>query len=570
MTKMDPEILVVRCGSAWPRTAVRYQHGGSVVLEGQTLTVFSPFPSVDLLYWAIDRDRLVISGDARMVHRPEMRLDPRGVLSLLLYGAVVPPLTTFVEKRTFLPGYTTHVDLRDFRMRASPSVEWPELLPEDDYLPVAAQIDALAHAIDAELEEACVADPILLFSGGVDSGVLASRLKRLGFSNTSLVHYSFGDNSPDTIAAHAINAGLKFEFDSVRGHENGVAEILDGAAFRYHQPFCDHSAIPTHYLVSHVLDRYGTSRPVLDGTGADGAFGLFAKSRAYARINRIPRAMKALASFAYVNAGLWRSTGRLERATRIAHRLYTMPKLSASIAQHSMLGFGLRVDPNDLAEVTGAMETWIDPVRPRDDSFARIPLADLGLVCAGVFAHKNFSHFADAQCSIRYPFLAERVVKFALRRAQRWPGSMAPKHALKLLLLQSAPREAVIRPKSGFSSPDFENFGGSAFLERLESAVGPDSPIADFVDRRVVRRVIDDLRARRRVPPTTYSFAWSIAMTASWIRNIVPAAQVVQQRALTQGRTEWGAAETAALTEQISAFSSHEHTRKTPPRPAEG
>jgi hypothetical protein len=50
----------------------------------------------------------------------------------------------------------------------------------------------------------------------------------------------------------------------------------------------------------------------------------------------------------YERGGFWRRTGSVEFGLRIARRLATMSKLSASIAQHAMLGIGLNARSEQL------------------------------------------------------------------------------------------------------------------------------------------------------------------------------------------------------------------------------
>jgi hypothetical protein len=536
---------------------IRYRHGGEIVVEGTTLTARIPFPAVDLLYWTVDGDSLLISGDTRVIHSRTMTVDPEGVLSLLLLGAVIPPMATFREKRVFRPGYETTVDLATFSTTERPMVQWPEIVDDDFTLPSRDQVRLLSQILDRQLEELGTDNPILLFSGGVDSGVLAYRLSRLGYRDTTLVHYSFGEQSPDTIAAQALARELGLPFEIVAPREESAVEILDHAADLYHQPFCDHSAVPTHRLARAVSSQFDKARPILDGTGADGAFGLFAKSRSYRRLMLLPSPIRKAGSMSYVRRRAWRTASRLEHTLRILHRLSTMSKLAASIAQHAMLGIGVHAPKERLDAVYNALETWIGPISPHDDPYVRIPMADIGLTCAGIFAHKDFSIFAESGHRVEYPYMAPSVVMFALRRAQRWPNSMTPKNALKNLLLQTAPREIVHRPKTGFVSDKFEIFANGDVIERIRGAVHDQHPrsgvLREWLDPSVVDTLTDDLRRGHRLPPPTYNFLWSIAMASSWLRSIDDAADRVRARLLARTPSSLGPAETDWLRRSVNA-----------------
>ncbi|MBL9150558.1 MAG: asparagine synthase [Phycisphaerae bacterium] len=548
MLRSDPELLLVQRGTQPTRRVVRYRHGGEITIEGTTLTARIPFPAVDLLYWTVDGDSFLVSGDTRVIHTRSMHVDPNGLLSLLLLGAVIPPMATFREKRVFRPGFETTVDLETFRVTERPTMHWPEIVDDDFTMPARDQVRLLSQVIDRQLEEIGTDNPILLFSGGVDSGVLAYRLSRLGYRDTTLVHYSFGENSPDTIAAQALARELGLPFEVVTPRDESAVEILDRAADLYHQPFCDHSAVPTHQLAQAVTKRFDRARPILDGTGADGAFGLFAKSRSYQRLMLLPSPIRNAASASYVRRRAWRTTSRLEHSLRILHRLATMSKLAASIAQHGMLGVGVCAPKANVDSVCTTLESWIGPIAPTDDPYARMPMADIGLTCAGIFAHKDFSIFAESGHRVEYPFMAPSMVLFALRRAHRWPNSKSPKHALKSLLLQTAPREIVHRPKTGFVSDKFELFSSADVIERIRGTVRSQHPrtelLREWLDAAVVDTLADDLRDGRRLPAPTYNFLWSIAMANSWLSTIDDASDGVRRRLLERRGSALGAAET--------------------------
>lgn len=532
----DPDVLVLHRGAQPTRRVVRWSQGGEVTIERSTLIARVPFPAVDRLYWTVDGDRLVVAGDARLVHRRSMSVDPVGLLSLVLMGSVVPPWALFREQRSVRPGFETTIDLETFRASDRATADWPAMLDADATMPTDEQARLLAEALDRQLAEVARQGPVLLFSGGVDSGVLAYRLSRLGHRDTTLLHYSFREDSPDTVAAQALARELGLAFESVTPGDVTATDILDRAADLYRHPFCDHSAVPTHQLGCAAVGRFDRSRPILDGTGADGAFGLFGKARTYARLASLPHPIRRGASGVFRWRRMWRTSSRVEHAVRILHRLGTMSPLAASIAQHAMLGIGLRPPASQTDTVFAALDSWIGPIAPPDDPHARMPLADIGLICAGIFAQKDYSIFADAGHRIEYPFLAPSMVTFALRRAGRWPNSEAPKHALKSLLLQIAPPEVIHRPKTGFVSDTFDLFERPEMIARVVDVIEDDhprtAPLRALLDASVLRTLADDLRARRGMPAPTYNFLWSIAFASSWLRSIDDAADRARERLL--------------------------------------
>jgi asparagine synthase (glutamine-hydrolysing) len=513
------------------KAVYRFPYGGTLQVQGSTLTYQGDLPAVDLFYWRRAGDRLLLSPDVRLLWEPGMSPDPTGLLAMLLIGAPVPPYSLFEGIRAFLPGFRSTIDLRDFSLREEPSTVWDEQREDDRELPAAEQNRQLAAHIDRSLDELELgAEPLVLFSGGVDSSVLTARLVAMGRTGTTLFHYSFGPDHPDHVAAVAIADRLGLPLEIVGPTAGGEADVIDRAAELYRQPFSDHSAVPTHHLASAALQRY-RGRPTLDGTGADGAFGLFARARRIRMVYRLPLALRRAACWGYERTKLWRHPGRVELFCRVLRRTVKMPKLSAAICQNALLDIGMHPGQSDRDAVYAALERWIEAIRPQDDVFARVPLADLALVCAGVFAHKDFSHFHDAHTPLHYPYLLPDMVQFALRRAYRWPGSLTPKHALKSLLREQLPNELVDRPKTGFVSGKFEGFRGEPFLERLEAALGPGCVFGSMIDAPFVRSARDHLRAGGRLPSTAYNFLWAITITDSWLRTIAHGAASARRQA---------------------------------------
>lgn len=519
-------VLSFRRGELVAPSTHRYAHGCIVTAEGDSVTVRSDLCAVDLMFWRREGDRILLSPDARLLHRRGMTPDPRGILSLITLGMVFPPFTLFREVGAFQPGTETTIDLRDLSFRSTSSVEWSPRIEAESRLPIDAQVETLLRTLDEAIEEVLTpAQPLVLFSGGVDSSLLAWRLREIGRSDALLVHFTFGEDSPDTIAARAMQRILGFPMEIV-GHRRGTAvEILDAAPKIYRQPFADHSAVPTAELMRFAVDLAHRDTLILDGTGADGAFGLVRKARRYRLFDRtVPAPARATLGWPYRGLSLWRRSGPVERLARISYRLGTMSKLLASIAISPMLGIAVHAEPSAWASVNRELEDWVESVRPPDDPSVRIPLADLAVICAGVFAQKDFWFAAEAGVRISFPYLRRSMVDLAMRRACRWPGSDRPKNALKHALARIAPDSVVGRTKTGFVSPKYEIFTERGILERIDALAASDARLAEYVDAKVLRTIVDDLRSGRLYPPPIYNFLWSALVCESWLRGVDAAA----------------------------------------------
>src|SRR6184192_13346 len=122
------------------------------------------------------------------------------------------------------------------------------------------------------------------FSGGVDSSLLAARLSQLGRHDVRLVNYCFGREDTESPLAARVASHLGLECHQVRHELREVAQVLERVDRDYSFPFGDLSTIPTNILVHGSLSLADESRTVIEGTGADGAFGFGVEYRKWQRL----------------------------------------------------------------------------------------------------------------------------------------------------------------------------------------------------------------------------------------------------------------------------------------------
>jgi hypothetical protein len=511
-------VSISRTPAAGCRT-FRIPNAGLVTVEGSKLRVEVPFPAVDLLYWRAYSDRIEISADFRELCKGSLRPDSAGILSMLIHGAPIPPLTLYREIRTFLPGCLTEIHLKTLSTARTSLVAWSPAAVEEADLGRTDRNAIVGQALESTIAERVgSASPVVLFSGGIDSTIMAAALKRCGYRDTTLVHLSFGEDHPDTIAAREVAQHLGLPFEVVFDDPGASDQVMNSVVDLYRQPFADHSSPPSHALAAKVA-RDHAGRPVLDGTGADGAFGLVNRSLRFRRLYRLPALAHTAADWTYRLGKLWRNDTFLERACRVLRRPAVVPKLNGAIAQNTLLGVAVRPTA-EIAEVWESLETWIETIRPPDDPVSRIPLADLGVLCAGVFAHKNYSHFTDAGSSVIYPFLAFPMVDLALRRCRYWPTARQGKQVLKDVFGCDIPTGSLAnRRKTGFVAEDRAMFASSTFLDRLEESVATDAPLAVMLEFDFFRDITRLIRSGRRLPANAYNLAWAVVMADTWLRE---------------------------------------------------
>lgn len=513
-------ISVSRMRRVGPRSTSRDAGAMNVITaDAQTLTgpavgtVDVPHADVVGVYYTDWGGEVRLSSDPRELVRPGMSLDPRAVFSLLRFGAVVPPLTPWREIRRLAPGYRFHLPSGSAPERVSPlPLEAPAVPPGSS---LEEHADAVTLILDRQIAE--VERPAVLFSGGVDSGLIAARFAAAGRRDALLINYGFGEKDPESTLAEEMAARLGLRFERVLDNSDDLTSSLDRPGAVYPLPFGDHSTVPTAALARAVIDRYGgAGLTLLDGTGADGGFGMSGKVRSWGRLQHIPRLLRLAAASLYVLGGCWTRTGAAEHRLRVLRRAATMPLLSAVVAQNPLAG--MLYDARYAADVDRLLAEWIGgwPLANRGQ---RIVAADLAMTCANIFVQKARPVFAARQFEVRYPFLSPEFVGLGVRSVNDQPHD-EPKAALKLALSRSVPADMVYRPKSGFVDPFSAVFRSHRFLEFLTEAGSLAAPLAGLVSGKYLRRAAELLASGRKLPPQTLNCLWAIVFLDRWLRTL--------------------------------------------------
>jgi asparagine synthetase B (glutamine-hydrolysing) len=431
-------------------------------------------------------------------------------------------LTLWNGIKQFTPGrgFTINIDDLDVTELES-GITWPATERADYTLSLDRQIGTLTGLIDTILSESCPdKDPVILFSGGVDSGTLAVRAAALGWRKTTLVNYCLGRDDKESVIAENMARHLGLDFLQIKDADYNSFEMLDEIANIYKHPFGDHSSLPTYSLSRAVIENFPRSRVIVDGTGADGAFGLFAKVLQYQKLYRIPKIFRMSMGHLYKAGEYWKINSRIEYMLRLCRRTAQMPMLPTSIAQNPLLDIIYHVPPDTCSEVLELIDRWMTSAVPSDSDSARLPALDLALVCSGIYAQKNKSIFDADHRKIVYPFLDSRMVGLALQRARFWPGSRKPKHSLKSHLASHVPPEMVYRPKSGFVAPITQKLSQPEFLKEYDRLLETRTALLDILDLPKMKQLRQIVASGITLPDQTTGFIWATVFANCWLNQI--------------------------------------------------
>ena len=492
-----------------------------------------PIPCTDSLYFKKQNNGIEICNDIRLLIETDEELNSAGIISCLLLGAPVSNLTPYKNIHACMTGYKYTISFEDLTINSEVNSHWSRTNSEDHILGSEKQIKIISDQIDHCMHLYCpTKDPVIFFSGGVDSSVLASRASEMGWTDTTLVHFSFEKNDPDTDAARQISSILNLQIDIIDSDKTDGFLCLSKAAEISRQIFCDISTAPAYVIVEELISRFDKSRTILDGTGADGGFGAFYAARYWPLIYRIPNfVLKRIANL-YDFLDLWKKPSRLESALRIIRRSSYLPMTASIIAMNPLLNLTYYSSQDDLIKVSKAFDNWINTVSNKGDSSEVIPLAKIAYMGARNWIEKNKSPLNYNSYRIEYPFLNPKIVDLALQHARFWPNSDQPKRVLKAMLAKSIPSKLIYRKKQGFLGSLTDRFSNHIFLDHFEAVLNPNSILYNYINKNILVQLLDYLTSKRQLPMQTYNSLWSITFTNTWLSQVKEISKDMKQKHL--------------------------------------
>jgi asparagine synthetase B (glutamine-hydrolysing) len=274
------------------------------------------------------------------------------------------------------------------------------------------------------------------------------------------------------------------------------------------------------------MERLGP-RTVIDGTGADGLFGIGMSLARWKRAERVPRWVRRLIGSLYGPLDAWKRSSAdstIESAMRVFRRTTQMPLPLAVVSQNPLDGLAYRIPSGVREEIDGAIVTYILSMADDADEATTLSMIDMIQVCAGIFAAKSFDPLRMRGADVRYPFLEPDVLSLGCE----WPWSMrcpggVPKGMLRNLLRGVIPDTVLERPKTGFTPPFARMLAGDVWQEFIRGLVlSPHNPVIERCDASLVRKMADHVRRHQRISVGAMNYLWTLIFTSAWWRGTRP------------------------------------------------
>lgn len=440
-------------------------------------------------------------------------LDPVGTYALLLFGQAPPPLTCLQGVSRLAGGYRYRIEpdgiaaTREFVVSPSPSTD-------------VAMAEARVGTVLDRLIAATPKHAVLFFSGGVDSSLLAARAAAQGRTDIQLLNYAFGAEDPEAAHALRVASHLHLACDRITHDPNDSARVLERLGRDYAYPFGDLSTLPTNLLV-HAALRGSNLPAVIEGTGADGAFGVAAAYGRWRRVFAMPAPLRLAGRAAYDWLRLWRFNFALERVLRFVRKSTRMGIGPAVLAHHSLDGIAFDLPDGVRTDVPEPQEAQLSPEE-------RLSLLDLAWVCAGRMAPKTFDPLRGRSVQPIYPYLEPDLIRVSSSVA--WSVKSAKgeeKSLLKTLLARELPAALVYRKKSGFTPPYRTTLGTPPMQAFFHDVVlRRDNAVLEWCDVGTVRDLVARAGNGADLSAGAVDFLWTLAFLSGWLRQLPPAVRI--------------------------------------------
>jgi asparagine synthase (glutamine-hydrolysing) len=467
------------------------------------------------IYYQFTNEGVVFSSSfSALLHFAPFRLNYEAIYSILKYGYAPPPLTLSKDVCVVPPSHYVKVNLSENEVFHHTYFRF--CFSEERGF----HLNRLDQILDAISEMLSQMDGCLLLSGGVDSTLLANKMRDRSNGNMRSYFLAFGKNDPELPFANEASKSSNSQLNVIYIDESRLSEIIDEIATFYDHPFKDSSVIPTYYLMKHVAGE--GEKIVIDGTCGDGCFGFeaIALDRFWTFAYSLPNVAKKLISLVYSHSGLWKQKSFLEKLLRTIAKCCEID---------GALGPLVSSPPNDVFfsnfdydESIGGLsmslvDKLISPCSNRQTFKQKTTVADIIFACGERMAAKTDLRNNSPQVYTLYPYLWKDVLEEQGRIS--WSAKVSKgtvKRPLKKLLEQYMPHYFIYRKKSGLT-PDLERYIKNEKVYSLikETFVNPNI-IDRFINKNKFIKLVEDLPIIERYSAPLRSLLWSLLFIELW------------------------------------------------------
>ena len=504
----------------WSEEKLRVDDDCSIIISPHNIALRSTASGASILYYHVTSEYFVFATSIKHFTKAKFApLDPLGVGEVLRFGAGYGR-RTIVNGIERLP-FGHQLDFKRDGTYEISAFQSFSRKPDSDLDQRDAK-ELIKKALDLSLAQ-IPENALLLFSGGVDSTLLAQFLSRSGkqFKSTML---AFGDHDKELENARGISNAIGMEFEPIR-HTFDLSDLTSSIE-AYSSPTLDFSILPTYSLGSEVLKRnQDRNIRLIDGTGGDAWFGFQSLRNAgtWRRLSYLSMFRKSAQSiFARMacydgSSLLWpiKALGRSSiRSNAGLGHLCTTPLYSNMIDlnQESWLQM-----EDEIISLYGKLTHGSE-----QDEMSQLLVIDACLIATSQFAAKTSQWDLSSECGTFYPFLTPEMVNIA----RKLPANLffSDSHAKPLLkdltIEMGLPRQFSYRQKSGFQPPLQKMLSSRDTLEKVLSLVEGENEVKSLLTNYASELPRKLLENRRPLTIQSLYAIWGIIVLTAWVKSL--------------------------------------------------
>jgi asparagine synthase (glutamine-hydrolysing) len=441
------------------------------------------------LYYATDNDAFYFSSEIKAIlavapHLAEV--DVEALMQFFCFNYIPDPGTIFKKIRKLPPGHLlehsrglVHVK----RYWNLPAYGTHEFSSEEECLQELER--QLTEAVSIRLAADVPLGAVL--SGGTDSATVVAIMSRLSSKPIQTFSVGFAERDFDE-RPYARRVAQRFDTEH---HEMVVepslGEDMERLTGMLDEPFADNSVLPTYYL-SRLCREHVTV--VLSGDGGDELFAGYDRHQ----LKLQPRNLDHLPEW----AGRLYYAARNHVNPRVAHltlsgylnRICFVPDGGR---ERSLFSAAFQESIRDCADPLNLFRLHMNQA-PSSDRLGQLLYLDTKTYLPGSVLAKVDRMSMAASLEVRAPFLDHVFAEMVIRMPSRWKIQAGQeKYILKKLAERlGVPREAVYRPKQGFTMPMGPLLRNGIQGELPAILLEPRTIERGYFDPRALRKLVED------------------------------------------------------------------------------
>jgi asparagine synthase (glutamine-hydrolysing) len=475
------------------------------------------------LHYALANQRLYFGSEIKAIHAvaPQLaEVNNEALLQYMYFGYVPDPLTAFLPIKKLPPGHLLEFEDGCIQVR-----QYWDLPQYGTHQPGSEEecLEELERRLAEAVKIRLISDVPLgaLLSGGIDSSTVVALMARA--SSKPVKTFSIGFSHDDFNEAHYARVVAK-RFGTEHHElvlEPNVVETVETLTSSLEEPFGDSSMLPTYY-VSCMARKHVTV--ALSGDGGDEIFagydryGIHVRRKIFERIPpwawrlyreqiypHLPHDLKGK-KFSYNVSLPWRER-YIDGISFVPSFERDMPLWSKEFRK-TMKG---SANPEDV------MHGYFDRA-PANDPLSQMLYVDTKTYLVADILTKVDRMSMATSLEVRVPILDHLFVEWATGLPAEWKlRGRSQKYILgKLAERVGVPREAIYRPKRGFSLPLVHWMRNELKELIVTILLEPKTMERGYFDPRGVRQLLDEhFRGRR----DQSGRIWRLLMFELWHRN---------------------------------------------------